>query len=141
MKAKKPNPEDPFFGLKYIAYLRTGLSVNTEDIDAEGLVNFARWQICKVRNILWNDAIWEKYTPEEILIEYFAIKFDENDTERKTFEATIVTGKETDIDWMMRSEAKYLKQQAPNNDTIKEELSPAEKAEVPETPRDFEDTF
>lgn len=144
MKVPKNNEidQDPFFGLKYIAFLRTGKPHDDEDIDQEWLLNFAKHQICKVRSVMWNDPIWEKYTHEEILIEYFAIKFDENTKSREEFEARLVRPKEDDIDWMLQKEAKLLKEQlATNNDTIKEGLPKVEKPQEPVIPTDFEDTF
>lgn len=105
-KSNKP-VKDPLFGLKYLAYLRTGLPVNDEDLDEEALIVFAKWQICKIRNRLWLDPIWDTYTQEEILIEYFAIKFDENEELRKKFEISMVGVKDKDLDWLDKMTKKY----------------------------------
>jgi hypothetical protein len=147
MKApKKPKPPkakeiDPFFGLKLIAYYRTGLPVNEEDLDEEAMVQFAKWQICKIKNVLFNDPVWDNYTDPEILIEFFAIKFDENEKLRDEFQAGLVTAKKADVDWMLRQEEKLLKQ-----GKIKEEPSekPKESPLVefkPAPVEEFEDKF
>lgn len=139
----KANEKDPFFGLKLIAYYRTGLPINQEDVDEEAMVNFAKWQICKVRNVLWNDPVWDNYTNPEILTEFFAIKFDETEDLRKEFEAGIVTAKKEDIDWIERMEKK-LKDQKQGK--IKEEGVEKTKENAvaefkPAPPEEFEDAF
>lgn len=111
MKKSTKEADDSLFGLKYIAYCRTGLHVNPDDEDSETIVSFAKWQICKVRNVLWNDPIWESYTDQELLIEYFCLKFDENDQLRKEFESKLVSVKKSDLAWMEAMEAKYLAEQ------------------------------
>ena len=105
-KLKTTEDKDPFFALKYIAYLRTGQTVNEDDLDMETIAQFAKWQICKVRNVLWNDPIWDSYTTEELMVEFFAIKFDESEDLRNEFEAKIVTAKKEDLDWLERMERK-----------------------------------
>lgn len=133
----QPNPKDPFFGLKYIAFCRTGLIVDGETLDEEAMLAFAKWQICKVRNILWNDPVWDNYTNPEILIEYFAIKFDEDADLRTAFEASTVSAKEADVDWFERMEKK-LKE----GSKIKEEvIAGGTIEELPQTPSEFEDKF
>ncbi len=142
----KNNEPDPFFGLKLIAYYRTGLPVNDDDIDEEAMVQFAKWQICKIKSVLWNDPVWNEYTSPEILIEFFAIKFDENEELRKKFEAGIVTTKKSDTDWMERRMAKLLKEKEEKQGKIKVEgpEKPKETPVVEFTPapvEDFEDKF
>lgn len=139
MKAPKPDssrPVDPFFGLKYIAYCRTGLPVNPEDVDEQALFNFAKWQICKVRNVLWNDPVWDSYTAQEVLAEYFAIKFDESSELRAEFERGMSGVKKSDLDWLEERAERHRKSQeaAAEDSTIKEVIAPA-------PPEEFEDKF
>lgn len=102
-KANKKQ-EDPLYGLKHIAY---GRSVLSEDaLTPQALVDFARWQVCKARSILWNDPLWDVYTAEEILIEYFSIRFDEDEDLRAKFAATLVRASKTDLEWFEEMEAK-----------------------------------
>jgi hypothetical protein len=128
MTAPKAN-NDPFFALKYIAYYRTGLPKDMEELDRETLISFAKWQICKVRNVLWNDPVWDSYTEEEILIEFFAIKFDENEELRKEFGTLGMGPSKADLDWFDSMEASELTKK---QDTIKEEDS---------APIEFEDEY
>lgn len=104
--------KDPFFGLKFIAYCRTGLPLNAEDIDEEAFFSFAKWQICKVRNRLWLDPVWDLYSNEEIMVEYFSIKFDENNDLRKEFERGLQEFKQSDIDMLEAMERRYMQQLA-----------------------------
>jgi len=121
---KKTN--DPFLPLKYIAYCRSRLTDLKDDFDKEALLDFAKWQICKVRNVLFLDPIWDAYTEEDILIEYFAIRFDEsedmvNEFKKEAFQDT----KEQVTDWFKKMEDLHgSKNPAP----------------TPE-PEEFEDTF
>lgn len=143
MKPKLPLTKevDPFFGLKYIAYCRTGLTINEDDVDEEAMIQFAKWQICKVRGILWNDPIWDSYTAPELLVEFFAIKFDESEELRQKFEATVVSVKAKDLDWFERMERKHAEDQKKGK--IKEgevEQKPEVEFE-PTPPVDFEDKF
>jgi hypothetical protein len=126
----KKDEKDPFFALKYIAYHRTGLPKDSEEIDPETLISFAKWQICKVRNILWNDPIWDSYTEEEILIEFFAIKFDESEDLRKEFGDLMIGPSKKDLDWFEQMEQAYVTEK---QGTIEEDP----KLE----PEEFEDTF
>lgn len=125
------DPKDPFFGLKYIAYCRSALSPNKEDLDTESFVSFAKWQICKTRNKLWNDPVWDEYTNEEILTEFFAIRFDENEEMRREFETSILTPSKSDLDWFERMESKHT---VSTNDKIVGETKP-------KPPEDFEDKY
>lgn len=130
---------DPFFGLRYIAYLRTGMPVNEEDMDESVLANFAKWQLCKARNRLWLDPIWDAYTYEELLIELFAVQFDEDAELRTKFEAGLVTANRSDEDWMARMEARHRAKaeaaaQAEQSKIVVENASPAD-------PNEFEEKF
>lgn len=150
-RKKKSKSHDPFKVLKYIAYLRTGFPASNEDLDEETLINYAKWQICSARSILWLDPIWDAYTPQEILIEFFAIKFDESAELRQEFERDIVEVKAVDLSWFDEMEAKYRKAKpapTPEDDIIKsedsEEKEPVEQEpdygpEVP--PVEFEDNY
>ena len=95
---------DSFLGLKHIAYCRTGIPNTIKDYDLAILLDFAKWQICKTRNVLWNDPVWDNYTADEILIEFFAIGFDLNPKSREAFERTLLKPKEADYAWFDRME-------------------------------------
>ena len=117
---------DPFFGLKYIAYCRSQRppeGVESDDID---IINYAKWQVCKARNLLFNDPIWKEYTAEEILIEYFAILFDESETLRDQFLSQARGLDKKDVAWLEAMEAKWVKEQQAK---IKDALGGADEIE------------
>lgn len=134
MTQKSQKSKDRFFGLKYIALTRVSLTKNKDELDAEALLSFAKWQLCKTRSILWNDPVWEHYTAEEVLIEWFSLKFDENEDLRKEFELSILSVSAEEVDWFAAQERKYRTVQ--KNDII-EKVSP----DKPLIVEDFEDTF
>lgn len=134
-KANKPETnQDPFFGLKYIAYHRAVLPA-PEECTPEIVANYARWQICKARNILWNDPIWDSYTDEEIMIEFFAITFDQSEQSRIDFQNSFVNTSEDVHEWM---EIMSKKHSGPKTDKIDEGKVSTEP--LPQ-PTEFEDKF
>lgn len=127
MSQRKPK-SDPFFGLKYIAFCRSRLMEAPDSPDRKALLDFAKWQICKSRSVLFNDPVWERYTEEEIFIEYFAIRFDESDEMIDEFKKEAFSDNVEEIsDWFEKMETKYgIKNPAP---------------EPAKEPEEFEDTF
>lgn len=120
------NDEDPFFGLKYIAYCRSHLP-DLDDFGESELIDFAKWQICKVKSVLFNDPIWENYTKEEILVEYFAIRFDESKELLEEFKSKLVHADKEVYDLFERLERTF---------------APATKKEKDnQEPEEFEDSY
>ena len=132
----KANTPDPFWGLKHIAYYRTGLP-NVDGLGMAELIDYAKWQICKVRNVLWHDPIWHEYTDEEILVEFFAINFDANPEARADFERAILKPKVKDLEWFDQMERQVLAENAKKAKGLVENPQP-DKIVVGE---DFDDTF
>ena len=111
---KENEKYDPFFGLKYIAYCRARL--HSEGAKSrESMVQFAKWQICKSRNLLFNDPIWESYTEEEIFIEFFTIRFDDDEEAVEEFETAMrgSTSAEETLEWMEKMEKQFTKKDEP----------------------------
>lgn len=130
MSKKQPDKSDPFFGLRYIAFCRSRLlDLEPGDYDKEALLDFARWQICKVRNVLFNDPIWEKYTQEEIFIEYFSLRFDEDEESCKKFLQLLKNegDENAEADWLMKMTEKFAPHALPPEEEEQDE--------------EFEDTF
>ena len=110
---------DVLYGLKYIALHRTELC--DKSVSISDLTNYAKWQLCQARNILWLDPIWEKYTQEEILIEFFSMRFDLDEKLREEFKKTTIAATSEDLDWFDKMEKKMLTEASPQKDIIKEE--------------------
>jgi len=110
-KHPEAEKEDPLFGLKYIAWCRSQFPPENAKLTDKAAVDFARHQICKVRNKLFNDPIFDTYTREEFLIEYFAIRYDEDEEIRKEFAAQMVGATLADHDWFDKMQVKYISDQ------------------------------
>jgi hypothetical protein len=136
---------DPLHIIKYIAYNRTTLEGS--EISYADLVNFAKWQLCQARNKLWLDSIWDRYTDEEILAEFFSIKFDTDAKSKEDFKNSIMAPKADDMAWFDSMEQKILGQQG--QAIIKEDAKPEETKDIKEEIKEkeikedieFEDTF
>lgn len=106
--AKKPKPRrDVLEPLKFKGYC-WAFTPPGEDTSFEDFVNFAKFTLCRKCNRLWKDPIWEAYTDEEVLIEYFAHLFSTDEVRRKEFESKLATeaGDYEDIyDWLDRKVA------------------------------------
>lgn len=96
---KKTN--DGFFKLKFIAYAWAQLP--PEGATFDDYVKYAKFALCEARGYLAEDPIWERYSDEQILIEYYALCFVRDESFRKEFEAALSgmgeQGKAA-IDWM-----------------------------------------
>lgn len=65
-----------------------------------------KFYLCKTLGYLWKDPIWDDYTSEEILIEYFSHLYAKDDELRKSLEVVLDVGAEMygeDVyDWLDR---------------------------------------
>lgn len=92
--------EDPIFRLKYIAFCM-GAKPSLEDkISLEDFAQFARFQLSATYGIPFRADIWDKYTTEELIIEFYALKFFKEDDYSKEFEARLSGEYQADFDWM-----------------------------------------
>ncbi len=65
-------------------------------------INYCKFQLCRMSNRLMKDPIWDTYTKEEILVEYYASLFYGSKTEREKFESTLQGADESTLDWLDR---------------------------------------
>lgn len=92
-KSKQPKKQesDPLQALKFKGYCWAQTAPG-DDTTITDLTTFAKFYLCKHSNRLWKDPIWEEYTDEEILIEYFAHLFSKDQSARTEFETQINAG-------------------------------------------------
>ena len=83
--------------IKYMGYCLSQLPPQQNMIDFEDFLQFAKFQLCESRKILLKDPIWDSYTKEEILIEYFAMVFSINEDFKKSFENFLNEGYEDSL--------------------------------------------
>lgn len=123
-KAKKES--DPLAAIKYRGYCRAH-SPPGEDMSLVDFVNFAKFYMCRHAHRLWKDPIWETYTDEEILIEYFAHLFTVDKEARTAYEAKAFSGEdihgEDVYDWLDRMVALNQKEMAEKLDTLPDKVS------------------
>ena len=79
---------DVLKNIKHIAYSRAK-GLPGSPLNLIGFVNVAKSFLCRKTKTLWKDPIWESYTDEEILIEYFSWAFSENKDFEEEFLASI----------------------------------------------------
>lgn len=98
--------KDVFHRLKYIAYCRSQLPPEEVGTDYADFVDFAKHFLCVKTNRLFKDPIWETYTNEEILIEYFSYEF-QNEQKRIDFEKELLNVNSESIDdWLVSQSSK-----------------------------------
>lgn len=83
---QKKKKRDPYKGIKYLGYRLSQLP-NTYDI--QDLVKYAKFQLSVKSGRLLKDPIWDLYTVEELLIEFYAHQFEDNEEFRVKFENQI----------------------------------------------------
>lgn len=81
---------DPLLRIKHIAYCLSQTPL--EGTKYEDLVAFAKFQLASMAKKLLKDPIWDLYTGEEILVEYYAHMFTLKPDILKDFELSIATG-------------------------------------------------
>jgi hypothetical protein len=94
-KTKKKTPRDPFFRPKYIGYCWSETPL--DKVMFEDLSNFAKFQLCLATNRLMKDPVWDSYTTEEILVEFFARKFSKDRNYLKEFELSLAKNEINDF--------------------------------------------
>lgn len=58
-------------------------------VELADLVRFAKFYLCFKTNTLGKDPIWDEYTDEDILVEYYGRLYFEDEDLRRSFEATL----------------------------------------------------
>lgn len=97
MSQQKPKT-DRFFRLKYMGYCMSQMPPEEATIEFDDFVKFAKFQLCRASKRLMKDPIWEDYSDEEILIEYYAILYDKSQEEKAKLEAEFSGVESTSFD-------------------------------------------
>ncbi len=94
-KSSKKTP-DPFKKLKYIGYCRA-CAPPGKGMQFKDFVNYVKTYLCFETKTLFKDPIWDSYSDEDLIVEYFARIFRVDKDRRQKFEAEIGK-KDTDYD-------------------------------------------
>lgn len=79
--------KDIFYNLKKFAYNRVFLP--EQNIDIEDFCNFCKMHLCNTYKVPYKSPLWESYSDEDIMIEYFALKFLKDEEFKKEFKAQL----------------------------------------------------
>lgn len=83
-KEPKKKKKDSLFPVKYIGYCWSQLPPG--DTDMRDFLNYCKFQLCMFSNRLMKDPIWNEYTNEELLAEFYAHTFSKKQDYLKEFE-------------------------------------------------------
>lgn len=109
MDQAKKKKRDPYRNLKYLGYR---LGQLPERYTLMQLVKYAKFQLAVKTRRLLKDPIWDEYTVEELLVEFYGHHFVENEDFRRRFEIEIgdVNGEiDAFSDWADKEMAKEAK--------------------------------
>lgn len=98
--SQKENKKDPLEPLKLIAYARAFTPLGREDVSYQDLLIYAQMMLCKETKTLYKDPIWDTYTDEEILIEYFSHFFMKDEDAKSEFEAAVTGVADDMFEWL-----------------------------------------
>lgn len=95
--------KDPLLRIKYMGYCLSQLPPQGAVRTFDDFVRNAKFQLCVLSKRLMNDPIWESYSDEQILVEYYGHVFAKDKEERERFEAILQGGDPDLVDWMVQS--------------------------------------
>lgn len=79
---------DPLKRLKFMGYCMSQLESGTITLD--DYIRYAKFFLCSKTRTLMKDPIWDSYTAEEILVEFFAHQFEINQKFLEEFEVSLM---------------------------------------------------
>src|SRR6185436_4910131 len=87
-KKQTKTKKDYFRKIKYMGYCMSHLP-REDSISLDDMVKFAKFQLCLKNKVLMKDPIWDDYTREEIMAEFYAHQFSFSEKAKLEFEASI----------------------------------------------------
>lgn len=93
---------DKFDRLRYIGYCWAKLPPGDDDsFELDDFVAYCKFQLCRATNRLIKDPIWDEYTVEEILVEYYALLYHNNEEQAQEFLKKLSGVSQNDYDWIL----------------------------------------
>lgn len=114
-------PKDVLKPLKIKGYARAFGDPGKAELTYDSLLNFAKAYLCRKTKTLMKDPIWDAYTNEEIIIEYFSHLFTDNEKMREEFESDLIDRK-SDYDWIVAQEEQNKKELQAMSDELEDSL-------------------
>lgn len=113
----KPTPKKKIDPLKPVKYIGYRLSQLPKGYTLNELVKYAKFQLAVTTKRLLKDPIWDEYTAEEILVEFFAHQFQEDEAFRVKFEQEF-----QDINGVIDDFANWADKQIAQEDKIRKHV-------------------
>jgi hypothetical protein len=90
-QVKPPGPAKPdqFYRLKFMGYCLSQLPPDGVQTTFSDYIEYAKFHLSMDKSVLMEDPIWDKYTDEMILIEFFANLFSKSKDKLQEFQATL----------------------------------------------------
>lgn len=85
-KTQPKKKVDPYLGIKFLGYR---ISELPNPYSMKDLIRYAKFTLATKTHRLLKDPIWDKYTVEELLMEFYAHQFKDNPKFMEEFEAQI----------------------------------------------------
>lgn len=122
-----PTPtKDPFSPLKFRGYC-WAFTPPGNDFTLEDFVLFCKFYLCNKTATLWKDPIWDRYTDEELMTEYFAYLFSNDPDKKSEFEASRNLGSDLygeDIyEWLDRKIAENQREMEEQLESLPDNIS------------------
>ena len=75
----------------FLPFIKRGYYMSTFPLeyDKEHLVRYAKYVLCKERNMLFYDPIWNSYTDDYLLDEFYAVMIEKNKEYRESLELAL----------------------------------------------------
>lgn len=108
---------DPFFPIKRMGYYMAQMP--DDGIQSSDFLRFAKFQLCIKMKRLMKDPIWNDYTKEELLAEYFAHQFDTDKMLRTEMERALGLNEAAIEDFGDWADRQMAKDKAEQEDQLK----------------------
>lgn len=110
------------FRLEYMAYCMSQMPPKDVPSTLEDYVRFAKFQLSVDKHLLMEDPIWDKYTDEEIIVEFMANLFMKNPKKLEEFEAKLLGSDDNIYDWFDKKIAENQKEIASKIESMEESV-------------------
>ncbi len=113
-----PKPKvDPYKGIKYIGYR---ISQLPDRYNMSDLIRYAKFVLASKTHRLLKDPIWDDYTVEELLIEFYAHQFNDSKEARIAFEQSLDIATDNVDDFAAWADAEIAKEDKIREKTLSE---------------------
>lgn len=126
VKAERTQQHDILLKLKYIGYCKAWLPPKEAGFDLDDFIEHAKFYLAHKKRILLRDPIWDSYTDEELLVEFFAERFYTEEEYTKSFKKQLFKQEEKDIAAVKELAAKYAAKKGEERSERSEPTPPPE---------------